>query len=718
MKLITKLFQYALLFVVICCAISTVTGQKTIPDDIAYGEATNGGLSGQVIRVTTLDASGPGSLHEAIITKGPRIVVFEVGGVIDLKKSRLEFTEPYLTIAGQTAPSPGITIIQGGIGIRTHDVIMKHIRVRPGDAGQPSKSGWEPDGLATSGGNAYNIIIDHCSFTWAVDENLSASGARTEGPDSTSHKITFSNNIIAEGLDNSSHQKGPHSKGTLIHDFCKDIAIVGNLYAHNVQRNPYFKAFTTGVIVNNLIYNPGNVAIQLGYVNSEWENSKYEPKNCKVSIVGNVLFKGLDSREDMALIARRGDAYLQDNLAFDQDGKSIKLTKGEINILPVMPTWPANFQALPSGVVEQYILSNAGARPQERDKIDKRIIQDFRDRKGRIIDSQEEVGGYPNHEKTYRKIEIPEKDIEGWLLKLATELESDVAQEKSPISITLQRPNFATMINKLHSGNRIGYRFHEHEPISYGRVPFANKDSGTNFENIEALEESYMNLEGVFIYEHEIEKDSLWSKQDWTYYLKPVHDGVEMLLIIDTYDEGLPEYYGVQQCFRMSGETNQEWRKEIAKTPAFSEYDLWNSQLSNTEENSLTYVLRDQNWEAIPASENSTGARTPMGIEIDDLRTNGHPMSEVGPYKAKMLDPIDNGMITRVNLSESWVCGIHWQYTSHVTDHHPADCLHSIINIGNIPPFSKKAILGKIYWFEGNKDDLYDHYKNDFMDLL
>ena len=293
---------------------------------------------------------------------------------------------------------------------------------------------------------------------------------------------------------------------------------------------------------------------------------------------------------------------------------------------------------------------------------------------------------------------------------------SELAIEKSPISISLQRPNFATMINALHPGNRIGYRFHEHEPISYGNVPVSNKDGSINIERIEAMEESYKNSKNVFIYELNIEKDSLWYKQDWTYYLKPVHDGVEMLLIIDTYDEGLPEYYGVQQCFRMSGKTNSEWRKEIANTPAFSEYDLWNSQMPNSEKKSLTYVLRDNKWQALPANVKATGARTPIGAEIDDLRTNGQPMSEVGPYKAKMLNPIDNGLITRVNLSESWVCGIHWQYTSHVTDHHPADCLHSIVNIGNIPPFSKKAIRGKIYWFEGNKDSLYDHYKHDIMD--
>ena len=205
--------------------IQHASAQYEIPSNIAFGNATKGGLNGKIIRVTNLNATGPGSLREAIQAKGPRIVVFEVGGVIDLNKGQLDVREPFLTIAGQTAPSPGITIIKGGFWINTHDILIQHIRVRPGDAGEPKRSGWSPDGLTTSGGDAYNVLVDHCSFTWAVDENLSASGERTEGPDSTSHNITFSNNIIAECLSNSSHEKGPHSKGTLIHDFCRDIAL-------------------------------------------------------------------------------------------------------------------------------------------------------------------------------------------------------------------------------------------------------------------------------------------------------------------------------------------------------------------------------------------------------------------------------------------------------------------------------------------------------------
>ena len=424
MNSIKKFIRFSIWFLGLSCVpIQLSMAQITIPGNVAFGPPTQGGISGKIIRVTSLDAAGPGSLREALETKGPRIVVFEVGGVINLHKIGLDITEPFLTIAGQTAPYPGITIIEGGFWVNTHDIVIKHLRVRPGDAGDPKKSGWACDGLTTSGGNAYNIIVDHCSFTWAVDENLSASGRRTEGPDSTSHKITFSNNIIAEGLNDSSHEKGPHSKGGLIHDFCRDIAIVGNLYAHNEMRNPYFKAYTTGVIVNNLIYNPGRVAIQLYYSKSEWINARYEPENCKVSIIGNVLYAGKDTRENMALVASMGDAYMKDNLAYDTMGTALPLTYGNITILSEKPVWPDGFKPLSSTDVVEYVVNHVGARPKERDEVDNRIIQDFLDKKGKIVDSQEEVGGYPTHKQTYRKLNIPEEDIEGWLDLLAKELE-------------------------------------------------------------------------------------------------------------------------------------------------------------------------------------------------------------------------------------------------------------------------------------------------------
>lgn len=382
-----------------------------------------GGRGGSIIRVTNLDAEGPGSLRAALEYTAPRIIVFEVGGVVDLKKSTLVIADPFVTIAGQTAPSSGITLIRGSVMIKTHDVVIRHIRIRPGDAGEPERSGWETDGITTNGGEAYNVTVDHCSFSWATDENLSASGPRLKGPEATSHKVTFSNCIIAEGLSKSTHSKGEHSKGSLIHDFCRDIAIIGNLYAHNMRRSPYFKAYTTGVIVNNVIYDPGAAAIHLGYSEGEWKNTPLKPENARVSIVGNVLIHGSSTRSTVPLVSGKGDAYLKDNLASGLDGKSVPLVSGYITQLEQKPVWPEGLKPIPSEDAVDYIVEHAGARPRDRDTTDKRIIREFKQGKGRIINSQNEVGGYPKTEMTVRKLAIPEANVEAWLDKFSEDIE-------------------------------------------------------------------------------------------------------------------------------------------------------------------------------------------------------------------------------------------------------------------------------------------------------
>lgn len=390
------------------------SNQPIFPGAVGFGVNTKAGTDGTVIKVTNLKPDGPGSLRAAIEAEGPRLVVFEVGGIIDLNKSTLAITEPFITIAGQTAPSPGITIIRGGISVKTHDVLIQHIRVRPGDAGEIRRSGWEPDGLSTNA--AYNVVIDHCSFTWAVDENLSVSGPRLEGPEATSHRVTLSNCIIAEGLHDSSHAKGPHSKGSLIHDFCQDIAVIGNLYAHNHDRNPYFKAHTTGVIVNNLIYNPGSAAILLNYSTGEWTDARFAPEIARVSVVGNVMVQGENTPPALPLVGRvLGSAYLDDNLAFDRSGRPATVVDERIVMVDEKPVWPDGLKPLPASATVEHVLNNAGARPWDRDAIDQRIIRDFQERKGRIIDSQEEVGGYPVMEETRHELTVPETRRRQWL---------------------------------------------------------------------------------------------------------------------------------------------------------------------------------------------------------------------------------------------------------------------------------------------------------------
>jgi hypothetical protein len=391
---------------------------------VGFGSDTVAGRGGKIIRVTTLDASGEGSLRTALEASGPRIVIFEVGGVIDLAKHSIIIDDPYLTVAGQTAPEPGITLIKGGLSIQTHDVVIRHIRIRPGDAGEAKRSGFEPDGITTSGENAYNIVIDHCSITWAVDENLSASGARTKGPEFTSRNITFSNNIIAEALNDSSHAKGPHSKGTLIHDNCRNISIIGNLYAHNDQRNPYFKAFTTGAVVNNVIYNAKFSAIKINFVKSEWEGTGIIPQKGRLSVVNNLLIHGSDTRKKLSFVAGYGDVYLEGNDISSHLDPLSQLANRGITRLTEKPVWPEKLHPIPTTELPGHIQKCAGARPALRDAIDTRIVDDFLNYQGRIIDSQEEVGGYPDLPPSYRKLTVPE-DIDAWLEKYADEAQGE-----------------------------------------------------------------------------------------------------------------------------------------------------------------------------------------------------------------------------------------------------------------------------------------------------
>lgn len=385
------------------------------PGAVGWAAHTPGGHGGAILRVTTLAESGPGSLRAAIETAGPRIVVFEVGGVIDLAKTRLAVTEPFLTIAGQTAPAPGITLIRGGIVVSTHDVVVRHIAVRAGSAETPRMGGWDIDTFSTQAG-ARDVIVDHCSFTWATDENLSASGARFEGADPDawrermSHRITYSNNLIAEGLAESSHSKGEHSKGTLVHDNASDILIIGNLYAHNYERSPMFKGGARGMVVNNLIYNPGPRAVHYNLIAEEWIEHPYEVG--KLALIGNVLRAGPSTPPDLAFFMLGGsgdlELYRADNLAVDRIGQPLPqlgfYTTGRARLVELeqRPALPPGVVPLAAIDVQDAVIREAGARPWDRDPIDRRIVADTIEGRGRIIDDQSEVGGYPVRPQTQR----------------------------------------------------------------------------------------------------------------------------------------------------------------------------------------------------------------------------------------------------------------------------------------------------------------------------
>jgi hypothetical protein len=365
--------------------------RAAFPGAAGWAAATPGGRGGRILRVTTLAADGPGSFKAAVEAKGPRIVVFEVGGTIDMGMTTLDITEPYLTIAGQTAPSPGVTFIRGGFDVKTHDVIIRHIRIRPGSDGRPKRSGWEPDALSTIA--ARNVIVDHCTMTWAPDENLSASGPRFQGatPEewrrNTSHNITFSYNLLAEGLADSTHPKGEHSKGSLIHDNASGILIYRNIYAHNVERSPLLKGGVHAAVVNNLIYNPGKRAMHYNLMALEWAGEAYQQG--ELSAVGNVLrYHG------------------RDNIAVDRFGEPLPqfgrygVTRARLIEAKAPVVWPEGLEVRPAADLETHLLAHAGARPWDRDADDIRVLFFVAEGRGEIIDDERQVSEYPRPKPT------------------------------------------------------------------------------------------------------------------------------------------------------------------------------------------------------------------------------------------------------------------------------------------------------------------------------
>ncbi len=441
-----------------------------IPGGVGFGIYTPAGSGpdrqgGGILHVTSLADSGRGTLREAVEKKGPRIIVFDVSGYIQLK-SPLKVTEPYLTIAGQTAPPPGVSLKGAGIDITTHDVLVQHIRVRVGD--DPDGPNPESrDGIAIfdlpDEDDVYNVVIDHVSASWSVDENFNT---WYDGV----HDVTISNCIISEGLSHSIHPSGPNSKGFLVGHGTHNLLVVGNLFAHNDQRNMLVFGNTSTIFANNVIYNWFGAGPYGGA--SEYGNFK---GLLKTSIVGNVYIRGLTTRPGSgsipiviwSAIARGSRIYLQDNAAIETSDDPWALVKVELTpdikqeMSPAMahipkwehppteeevveevrartpPVWIPGFKPMPSKEVRPVVLSNAGARPKDRDRVDVRIVNDVQNGTGKIIDSQNDVGGWPPLAKNVRgvggvpKLAIPSNEIrpsgytaiEEWLHEMARDLE-------------------------------------------------------------------------------------------------------------------------------------------------------------------------------------------------------------------------------------------------------------------------------------------------------
>lgn len=357
--------------------------QPAFPGAEGFGAYSLGGRGGDVYLVTTLDDYRgkqpiPGSLRAAVEAAGPRTIVFRVAGIIQLA-APLEIRNPYLTIAGQTAPGDGICLKGYDCRILTHDVIVRHIRVRPGD-----ESGKQLDALSVN--QAQDVIIDHCSVSWSVDEALSVTG---EG----CTNVTVQWCLISESLRKSVHHKGEHGYGSLIRTD-GDITFHHNLYAHHQTRCPRPGTYgqPRGILLdfrNNVIYDWRNPA---GYTSEDRATLNY---------IGNYLKPGPSTTNAKAAFKVGGQATLIHASGNFLEGADAANRDNWLMILGSEPQHRAA-EHLPVAAVrtdtadEAYrrVLDGAGATLPARDAIDARIVQQVRTGTGRIIDSPQEVGGW------------------------------------------------------------------------------------------------------------------------------------------------------------------------------------------------------------------------------------------------------------------------------------------------------------------------------------
>lgn len=369
-------------------------GPVAFPGAEGAGRLAKGGRGGRVLRVTHLDDTGPGSLRAAVEADGPRTVIFDIGGVIRLA-SPLTVRRGRITIAGQTAPGGRITLRDHPLVVAADDVIIRHIRSRLGD-----ESGVEADAVSVERGR--RIILDHISASWSVDETLSV-GSRYTPPERGIYDVTVQWSLIAESLNASGHAKGDHGYGTLARGgHGARMTFHHNLWATHRARMPRPGNYNPPSVDpegprfefrSNVFYDWGGG--HAGY-NADTETlSAY-------AFIGNAYIPGPDSAgrwafEESNPLARAWfEGNAMDGVTPADPWSLVKNSSRPDYRLATRPDWAdaANETATEA---EARVLAQVGAG-RIRDPVDARIIEGVRARTGRIIDSQSQVGGWPELE--------------------------------------------------------------------------------------------------------------------------------------------------------------------------------------------------------------------------------------------------------------------------------------------------------------------------------
>jgi hypothetical protein len=403
------------------------------------GAFTPGGRGGDVYVVTSLADSGPGTFREACEAAGARIIVFNVAGIIQLK-TPIALQAPYVTIAGQTAPGDGVCIAGESFLIETHDVIIRHMRFRRGSTDVTRRDD------ALGGEVMGNIIIDHCSVSWGLDENISiyrnmytdGQGKRIKLP---AVNVTIQNTISSEALDTYNHAFGS-TLGGLNSTFAR------NLWANNISRSASVGMYGDFTFVNNVIFNWWNRTVDGGDHRSLFNiiNNYYKPGPITPQI-GAIRYRILKPESDRShndsLVF--GRAYVEGNIVDGNPKVSKDNWAGGVQIgnrdnadpytdyIRVYKPFSMNPVTIMSAHdAYNFVLKNVGATLPKRDAVDERIVEEVKTgvikradnleienskyvkrrlpvdsyKKGIIVDPSQ-VGGYPEYKGT------PYKDSDG-----------------------------------------------------------------------------------------------------------------------------------------------------------------------------------------------------------------------------------------------------------------------------------------------------------------
>ncbi|MBQ2728300.1 MAG: pectate lyase [Alistipes sp.] len=415
---------------------------RAFPGAEGGGMYTTGGRGGKVIHVTNLNDSGTGSLRAAINTSGKRIIVFDVAGTITLK-SDLEIGYGDLTIAGQTAPGDGICIKGGTVQIKASNLIIRFVRFRMGD-----ESSFVSDGSDASWGRYYqDIILDHNSYSWSIDEVASFYGNKN---------FTMQWCTIGEGLCNSKHSKKSHGYGGIWGG--KNASFHHNLLIHNNSRNPRF--CHPQVYGNQLSTHRGNVDYRNNVVYNWGDNSSYGGEDLHINMVGNYYKPGPASQPRKYFLDANGyyssgstqykypRLYLEDNyhagsyatalnsdnwqgIYWHDQGDATKHAAGDVSGAKLSAPLPIKKDDVTTCYTTTHTAADAYARALDyagaslkRDAVDKRYMDDARNGKATcmsgsngskngLIDSQNDAGGWPTLTASSEEIERATKDSDG-----------------------------------------------------------------------------------------------------------------------------------------------------------------------------------------------------------------------------------------------------------------------------------------------------------------